>query len=1239
MAKRYLEQSIDFLGFLGAKLRDLKGYSTLANELLQNADDAPEVTQVSFDINEMALFVENNGSFRDKDFDRLRRIAAGQKSLELNTIGTFGIGFLSVYQITDNPIIVSAGKKWTFYPEANEQQRIIEIETKDYGKTYFGFPWARNPNSQVRTKLKLEHITEKTIQDFTYELMTILPRNILFLRKIENVVVKENGKVIKDISRLPVKDNIMSFNIDEKRTDWFVIKTHFNKVALELRRKFSYHIEDKREADVQLAIPHDFFKFQGEFYAYLPTSHQTSLPFHINADFFTSTDRKRVLFENDFQAQWNQSAILAASYSLMDNLDKISEFLGPREFWSFLERIYEAYLKSVDGYNAPVIKKVWEILQTKLAAEKIVYTSKGEWVHAKDAFLLKDEKEYELLPIFEKMGLHIVHFDLYEKFKLLRNESINVPVLSIYDLAKALNANGFNKNRELKEAPEWFQSDFERDKLAEEITRLLERIEPEEKERALDAIQSCHIAISYLNKLSAPKSLWIASDDEARLFGDLDLAFVFTSDSNPKGIKSLISQFDVYAAIDVVNLGVRDLFDASDVNHLEAFWNKEPKSIIHLIDWFDQHRTIIKNDPVLIDRIRKLTIWPSGFKLYSLEQLFIPGNFEDPLNLSMIIDKSILSHYRDLLNDLKVNELNIVNYTKDFVPELFKNKKKLPKAKRQELVLLLSRYLGEIWGNEEIRLTYRDLPIVECNDGVFRKATEVYFHDNDLLSILGQSGKFVKQSIEKRKSLLELYRWLDINTIPKPNDIKEKIKAITEAIPDFENRNTAQEIFAYLGTVWKQIDMKQRENYDFLKTEKWLPVEDDYENWYSPKEVYTRFNSYLFKSQVKFLDIERQKLFGAFIRFLNIPSKPECDMVVSHILHCIKNKQDINPLIYKYLNRYYQLACIDRLKNKPFIHLPGEGFFTADKVFLGKHAFGHFRKQLDAKWYNYSDLLKKLGVKEDPQPRDALFVIQDIQNEYARSGRPVSDGIVSILEYCYRFINAMPVEEIKKVKENMVVANHKNILVSPEKVFFNDRPNISAYLGEDIKNQFVTLSINSFRAKRAVGVRMLSEALSSHVVKVDKQKQDAELVARIQNRKDLFTQIASSITMNSEEMVNFDFIDTLNVYQADSLQVEFSLSVNGHKQQAKPDSVNAYYDASKNSLYYCSKSGIPWASIARELAFHILPFKNVGWLSPVLKEVLSSESKTQAYNALSELGFEITETFKEEKEEPAFIMQ
>ena len=196
----YLPKSIDYLGNLGAKLRDLKGFSTLAHELIQNADDS-SAGWMSFDVQQDALILDNDGVFSDCgaveasecpwsgdgirdhkcDFHRFRLVASGDKRFQEGTTGAFGIGFISVYQLTDRPELISSGRHWILHEEESEDERIevcldcSECSQPGLPGTRFIFPFAREELSQLRQALKADPVPEDVAVRLLEELERSLP--------------------------------------------------------------------------------------------------------------------------------------------------------------------------------------------------------------------------------------------------------------------------------------------------------------------------------------------------------------------------------------------------------------------------------------------------------------------------------------------------------------------------------------------------------------------------------------------------------------------------------------------------------------------------------------------------------------------------------------------------------------------------------------------------------------------------------------------------------------------------------------------------------------------------------------------------------------------------------------------------------------------------------------------------------------------------------------------------------
>ncbi|XP_039392976.1 sacsin isoform X5 [Mauremys reevesii] len=125
-------------------LEEYPSVSDIFKELLQNADDA-NATECNFMIDMRrnmnirenlldpgmaachgpALWSFNNSEFSDSDFLNITRLGESLKREEVDKVGKFGLGFNSVYHITDIPIIMSREFMIMFDPNINHLSKHI----------------------------------------------------------------------------------------------------------------------------------------------------------------------------------------------------------------------------------------------------------------------------------------------------------------------------------------------------------------------------------------------------------------------------------------------------------------------------------------------------------------------------------------------------------------------------------------------------------------------------------------------------------------------------------------------------------------------------------------------------------------------------------------------------------------------------------------------------------------------------------------------------------------------------------------------------------------------------------------------------------------------------------------------------------------------------------------------------------------------------------------------------------
>ena len=209
-----LSKTSDHLGNLANALKDLGGGATLLHELTQNADDARAKT-VRFAATEAELTVWNSGEFtscydqrqavcpwrdergRSCDLHSFRTFAGRNKSADSSTTGAFGVGFTSVYQVTDHPELV-ASRSHLILDEAAEPSERIRIcddscsrDHSTAGTTLY-LPWAR-ANSLLRQELSVDALTEDSIATIIEALHDSAADAAIFLAHVSSIEVTESG--------------------------------------------------------------------------------------------------------------------------------------------------------------------------------------------------------------------------------------------------------------------------------------------------------------------------------------------------------------------------------------------------------------------------------------------------------------------------------------------------------------------------------------------------------------------------------------------------------------------------------------------------------------------------------------------------------------------------------------------------------------------------------------------------------------------------------------------------------------------------------------------------------------------------------------------------------------------------------------------------------------------------------------------------------------------------------------
>jgi Domain of unknown function (DUF3883) len=1265
---RSLSRGIDYLGDLGGKLRNLQGFATLANELIQNADDVTKddgtagAKWMAFDISNTALVVDNDGAFSDCgqveepecpwrhdpargymcDFHGFRSVASGHKREREGTTGAFGIGFISVYQITDRPELISAGRHWILREDRPENERIgvclgCEVcQAPGLPETRFILPWIFDGESPLRRALRAPAQSPDSPHQLQEELSRSLPAAMIFLKHLNSMDVSVGGKKILGLQRVIEKDSVIISDGKKDRV-WNLLRGDFNQEANRLRAIHANRIEPKRTASVVLAIP-DQPLDRGLLCACLPTQQETGLPFHINADFFPNSDRKRIILEQEYQSEWNRAAIGAAAKVITDKLPGLPQLLGHQHLWHVFETIQRVGREAESGHKDKSFAQFWDQLQPRLSSARVFFTSRKDWEPASDVHYVLEKAEEEVVPVLEGLGLSVLHADLRRYQNIFSAKEVGVSRLDIGPIADALEAAGLNQRVEVAALPEYLKTERARRLLRRELALLFSRQRRPEEQKIVEwKLTRCAVMPGRDKALWPCRDVYRAESETVMLFTSIDpsLPFLGSLEEEALALEQLCPEFTAEVAIKRLS---KTLFAGDE--------DESPPEVdpVPVLRWFESRGNEVLRTNATKQGLAALPLFPSVEGLKPLSSLSLPGDFTDPIGLAGVVDLARLKGRRDFLRELGAEELTFSRYARDHVPQAFRQEE-TPPEQRRRVVQLLAERVGEIRDDEDICDALAEIPLVECVDGHFRRPGEVYFDDDVVRVVLGNAIPLAKIPKSHESAVRDLYSWLGVADSPRFDAITQRIRALTATPP-------TDELVAAIGIIFRHLGQRlgQEEKSDAallqLRSFAWLPACDDRLRWHRPGDLHAAFQDYLYETQAKFLDLPRDMQINCrdLLVFLLVNLNPTTAQVVAHLLKCSESKTPVNKEVFRYLNDKADDRALDGLKQRRCLLLPDNSYVKPSQVFWGEHPFGQYRHRLSPDLRKYGALFERLGVQENPSHDDAFAVLREISNEYGPPNRLLDENTKSILLGCWQRLDRafheglVSADELAELSQEKVIPDTRPLLSQPAKMFFEDRPGLSNKFKGYLDNDVIPRPQGAWRAMQEAGVRLLSRAVKTHLVECRDPVNDDVITSRLHERRQQLLRVVES-DQDASGPKDFGLIDRLQCQAVQELRVQYSVRAFSHEWTSDPENLPAKFHTEDGVLYFVRGTNLPWPSIARELALALCPGADPGRMAACIKDVLAATSEADAGSILDELGFAPIAVVDTVTEEPAGMIE
>ncbi len=1234
----------NLLGNIEQALKGLQGYGIMALELIQNADDAGS-KRLFFDARDDALVVGNDGEFsscgfqdaecpwlqsgdesglkRPCNFHAIAEMGSRSKLHAAEQIGRFGIGFVSVYQITDTPIVRSSGVELRLNPQT---QKVIKSDVGPTVGTEFILPWASS-QSEVREGLNASPTPDDVADKVVAEVDLVLQGCLLFLRHVEHVELRRNGNpvVSVDINRSG-EDVTLRFSPSGDTQRWLVLAKQADDVlaASKLFERFEALSRLERSLTVNVAVPLNLEQVDGLLYAYLPTRQSMRMPIHVNADFFPHASRQAIVLEGEqHERYWNEALIETAAAALSDNFVRIRDLLGPTRFWALADSAFQRKAE-------PAFKSFWDRLAAVAAKTPSIWTTRGEWRVAKETFLPPDSMTTVDQSAVADLGLALICPALRRHWSVL--SSIGAHQLRLSSLVAALEARGNDatngggeplrrlwsainvmieapseKNALITVLPKLKAIPFIIDvdaapispkdarKLPVGVSRhALRKIVPTRRVVHEDVLQSGHLANL------VPEYLL---DDLAA-----DLASVITDEAAAE------------AAIGTADTDVRRFYSL-----LTSFpAERKVGSVAH----------ILANVPMLRTG--------TGFVSPSRGQL--PGDFRDPIGHFKIVESRLfVPDMRELARSvLQVDVLTFRAYVAEHLEEIITSG--VTRQQYGALITEIVNHRSQLDDDGTLGILAK-IAFVRTRAETYARPDEVYFWSAPLETILGTDpARWVDQGwipsgVQPRAR--DLFDRLGMPFTVAAEHIVDRIQTISEAGEGLEAIVAGTTpIIRHILDRWTRFTPDDRAALSRLKDVEFLAAIVDGEREdgfrYPPNGLYRAGRAPGFSSQVPVVEMTALRQASAavfeFLDLIEMPAEPPTENIVAHLEYCMSTGSAVNDLTYQMLNerleRRDEAACIDRLEGTDFIYVPDVGFIGAGEVFWIPPLFGGYWHTASSRMRQREQLYRRLGVLDSPEPRHFATLALTIAASTNLSATDVAihGRCLALLAEALEREDAGSADAVDMLADENAFLNVGGGATWTGEAVWLDSEQLAASFGSVLDERLFRLPdlsrSTSSRFLKRLDVPALTDIAQFRLAEEPEGRIAADATSLLQSRADLLLWLAPN---RASRLALRELLLAAEIRLSNQLLVQAEIDAFDPPVRSPAASAPAYLNREAGVLHLRSSTGrVDWAAAFRALFSEVERFCPMAEIPPLCMTaayIMSQEDWADAEQALLAADF------------------